>query len=357
MTAADSSKKKPRTNLRIGIAVGVVAAVAAAAGGYWLWQREPRLPDAPLANAPADAAAVGWIDARRVLGSEFYRALVGGESEGIARVRAQCGFDPLAAIDDAVLWVMSERVPQLSHIGVIARGNVDRSRLVDCITKSVSERGGGIERIEIEGVAAIASKRGTSHAAFLGANGIVAGDVETVRTAIRVFRGSVANAAGDAGFGRLWRKLAQGRDVVLVGRVPSHWRPPLVSMAASRPNLAPLGAVDLLGASANVSADLGIGVVLEARDAAGATMLKAGVEEQLHEWLSNRVVALTVAGLVLRRVRVDTDGRDLVMTGSVRADEVDGLMDLREEIGRLGPAPGGDGPRDRDAGAADEVIR
>lgn len=361
MTAAAPAKARPRKNLRAIAALGVVVAAAAGGLGFWLWHREPRLPEAPLANAPRDAAAVGWIDAKRLLASEFYRALVGGESEGIARVRAECGFDPLAAIDDAVVWVVSERVPQLSHIGVIARGDVDRERLVGCIGKSVARQGGTIERVEIEGVAAIASKRGSSRAAFLGANGIVAGDEDIVRTAIRVFHGAEASAAGDSGFTRLWQKLSQGRDLVLVGRVPSHWRPSLVALAASRPKLAPLGSVDLVGASANVSADLGLGVVLEARDESAARTLKAGVEEQLHEWLENRIVALTVAGLVLRRIRVDTDGRDLVVTGSVRADEVDGLMDLRDEIGRLGEPAGGNEPRDRDAGAgpgaADEVIR
>ena len=356
MTAAESPKKRPLSKLRVGIAVGVLALIAGGVG-LWVWRREPKLPEAPLANAPADAAAVGWLDARRVLGSAFYRALVGGESEGVARVRAQCGFDPLAIVDDAIVWVMSERVPQLSHIGVIARGDIDRERLVDCITKSVSREGGGIERVQIEGVAAIASRRGSSRAAFLGANGIVAGDEGTVRTAIRVFQGAERNAATDEGFQRLWRKLAQGRDLVLVGRVPSHWRPPIVTVAATRPNLAPLASIDLVGVSANVSADLGFGVVLETRDAAAARTLKAGVEEQLRDWLGNRMLALTVAGLVLRRIRLDTDGRELVVTGSVRADEVDGLMDLREEMGRLGGGPNPNGPNAHDAGPPDEIIR
>ena len=93
-----------------------------------------------------------------------------------------CGFDPLDSFRTVQVFVLraaeaegQDEGEALDEVAFIARGELDHEALARCVGEVVSGDGGGVHRTTIEGADALASDHGTSVAAFLGRDGVVAG--------------------------------------------------------------------------------------------------------------------------------------------------------------------------------------
>ncbi len=360
--AAPPAVQEPRAVNRRNAAIllGVVAAVGL--GSWLLVGRRPHLPAAPLARAPHGSTAVGWIDVGAVLSSRLWERVVEshGGDEGIRRIERTCGFDPLAQIDDVVLFATGDEPEALERVGVVARGRLDHEALAACVGEVVQADGGEVRRVEIAGVPAVAG-RGQSRAAFVGADGVVAGSEATVRDVVGVVRDGARAASDDPALGRLWERVAGGRHVVLVGHLPAHWREAIRRMArdAERGSLASLAGARSFGVGVRVTRGLGVGVALEMRDAAQAREAEAAVRAEIERTLDDPMTSLSALAPALRRIDAEAQDRDLILTLSLSDSQLDDLVELGEDLWEQA------GERERRRGARralpppepDEVLR
>src|SRR5690606_15665097 len=233
------------------------------------------IPESALAAAPAGSSIVMRVDVAAVTASHAFQALLEEDRAegGVRGVARACGYDPLDQVDEAFVFVSGSPERPFSEVGFVAsgemaRGSENRQRLIDCVGAVVSGRG-AMQRVEVEGIPAIASSSGASHAAFLGSDGVVAGDRPMVARAIRVAAGDAPSAAGDATLARLWSRVSADRDIVAVAHLPERWIPALRRMARQlEGDLSALAGVRALGAGVRVRGGLSIGLAAETEDAA-----------------------------------------------------------------------------------------
>lgn len=318
---------------RPALFLGTLAAAGLAA--WVLFGRPGPLAEDPLARVPATATAVALIDTRAVLGSPLWDRIVTshGGDEGIRRIERTCGFDPLAQLDDVVLFATGDAPDRLDRVGVVARGELDREALADCVAEVVSSEGGEVRRVTIEGVPAVAG-RGSSRAAFVGANGVVAGSEPLVRDVVRVTQGDIESVASDDTLARLWQRVADGRHLVVAAHLPGPWRSALRRMATEgeRASLETLAGARAFGAGVRVTRGLGAGIALEMRSEAEAREGERAVRAEIERTLDQTMVALSPIAPALRRVDVEPQGKDLVITVELSSSQVDELVDLVEDL-------------------------
>lgn len=324
----------------------VAGAVAALVAWGMASMSAPEVPESALAAAPAGSSIVMRVDVAAVTASHAFRALLEedrGEG-GVRGVQRACGYDPLEQVDEAFVFVAGSRERPFGEVGFVAsgevaRGSENRQRLIDCVGAVVSGRG-AMQRVEVEGIPAIASSSGASHAAFLGSDGVVAGDRPMVARAIRVAAGDAPSAAGDATLARLWSRVSADRDIVAVAHLPERWIPALRRMARQlEGDLSALAGVRALGAGVRVRGGLSIGLAAETEDAAAARALEQALLAQLDALVEDPLVRLSPLGRVLRRVRTEARGRELVVTGSMTNDQLDSLLALWRELREARPEP------------------
>ena len=318
-----------KSALLLAIIVGVGAL------SWWLVGRRRPLAADPLGRVPAGATAAAWIDTGAVLGSPLWDRIVRahGGDEGMRRLERTCGFDPLAQLTDVVLFATGDETDRLDRVGVVARGDLDHETLAQCVSKVVEEDGGEVRRVSIEGVTAVAG-RGSSRAAFIGTDGIVAGSEPLVRDVIAVVQGDGEPASEDETLARLWRRVAGGRHVVLVAHVPAPWRDAVrrIARESDREALAELAGARALGAGVRVTRGFGAGVALEMRSAEQARAAEAAVRGEIERVLDQPLIALSPLAPALRRIDFETEDEELVLTVELSPSQVDDLVELGEDL-------------------------
>ena len=334
------------------LVLGAVGIVGVSFG--WSQLVADELPADPLALAPADATVVGRVDVPAVTRSRIWNAFLEEDDQGVRSIETTCGYDPLDDLEQVVVFAFGEEERPFDHLGFVARGELargadNRERLVRCVRSVLGERGGGIENVQVEGVDAVASAGGRSperrddpdawrehrsHAAFLGDDGVVGGDREVLTRTIRRVRGD-APALTDPMIRHLWSRVAGDRDVVAVGRVPARWHPALRRMTRGiRGDLESLSALRALGVGATVRRGLSLGVaaVMESDD--DARRLESAVRTLIDAALADPLARLSPLGGALRRVNLEAQERDLVLTVSLSDDRVEQLLELWRELRR-----------------------
>jgi hypothetical protein len=318
------------TSVVIGIAAWGISATSS-----------PEIPREPLAAAPAGSSVVARIDVGAVTASHLWRVLLeeDQDEEGMRRIERVCGYDPLQQVDEVVVFVSGGDERPFEHVGFLARGEMargraNRERLVGCVSQVVGGgRGGGMRQVEVEGEAAIASSSGESQAAFLGSDGVVGGDRQVVAQAIRVARRDAPAAATDPVLQRLWSRVSADRDVVAVAHVPSRWLPAMRRMAReSEGELAALTHLRALGIGARLRGGLALGVAAETDGPEGAARIAALVDARVQGLLSDPLTRLSAIGRALRRVRAEANGSEIVLTLSLRDEDIDALLALWRQL-------------------------
>ena len=322
-------KSHAKSALLLAIIVGVGAL------SWWLVGRSRPLAADPLGRVPGTATAVAWIDTGALLGSPLWDRIVRarGGDEGIRRLERSCGFDPIARLTDVVLFATGDETDRLDRVGVVARGDLDHEALVECVSKVVEDDGGEVRRVSIEGVSAVAG-RGSSRAAFIGTDGIVAGSEPLVREVIGVTQGDAEPASEDETLARLWRRVAGGRHIVLVAHVPGPWRDAARRIAREndRDSLAELAGARAIGAGVRVTRGFGAGVALEMRSEEQARAAEAAVRAEIDRALDQPMIALSPLAPALRRIDFETQNAELILTVELSTSQVDDLVDLAEEL-------------------------
>lgn len=338
----------------------VLSAVVVAAVAFLMSRTAgPSVPSEPLAAAPAGASIVAHVDVGAVTSSHLWNALLEEDREegGVRRIERACGYDPLDDVDEAVVFTTGSDERPFAHVGFVARGEVargsaNRRRLVECVGAVLADRGpGAVREVELEGVPAIASASGGSHAAFLGEDGVVGGDREVVAGAIRVARGDAPSAASDATLRRLWDRVSADRDVVVVARLPARWLPALRRMSQSLPEeTSALADVRAIGVGLRVRGGLSLGVAAETTGAESARRLERTVIDETDALLEQPLMRVSAIGRALRRLEVESQGREVVLTLSLTNAQLDDLLSLWRELRTARDEDGA--PRERPAGDA-----
>ncbi|GAB5546655.1 MAG: hypothetical protein SangKO_064150 [Sandaracinaceae bacterium] len=300
---------------------------------------EGEIPTDPLAVAPGEARVVARVDVDALLDSAVWRlALAQEEASGARRIERTCGYDPLALVDDAVIFATGSDERPFAHVGFVARGEVARgserrTQLVECVRAVLSDRGGAVRSVEIDGEAAMASVHGGSHAAFLGANGVVGGDRESVERAMRVHRGRAPSARADGSLAPLWSQVAAGRDVVVAAELPERWLPALRRLArGAEGDLTALAGVRALAIGLGVRDGLSVSAALRTGTAADSERLRAALQSRIDAALETPGASLTVAGRVLRRVEMRANGAELRLVAQASEDQLEGMVEMWREL-------------------------
>jgi len=339
------------------LALGGLAATVAA-GSWLLVGRGPALPADPLEMVPQATTAVAWVNVRAVLGSPIWERIVGGGDQGMRQIERVCGFNPIDEIDELVIAASGDEPTDLDRVGIVARGPLSHEKLVRCVRDVVADDGGSLRQIELDGVPAVAG-RGSSRAAFWGSDAIVGGDEETVRAVISVLRRDRGSAAADPTLARLWRRVAAGRQVVLVSHVPERWRSTLrrTVREAGTIDLSPLGGVRAVGLGARVSGGLGLGVALQMRDRTQARAATDTLRAEVDRALADPRVTLSALGPVLRRLQMEAQDGDVVLALELSGLQLADLIDLVEDLWNRDDDRGGRPAPSRAPPEPDTVIR
>jgi hypothetical protein len=333
--------------------------LAVAGLGAWLalgWRRP--LPASPLEAVPGTAVAVASVRLRALRAAPAWRALVGEDGDAGAReIERLCGFDPLSLVEDTTVFVTGAEDVGLEHVGFVARGpEVQSARLVECVRRAVSEDGGGMRELRIEGERAIASARGSGRAAFVRSDGVAGGTESSVAGVIRALRGDEPSAASDPMLRALWTRIGGGsRELSFVAHVPASWRRVLAARLADRTELAPLLRVAALGLSARVATDATLGAVLRAASPADAQALVEAGTRARDAVLAMPLVRLTPHGRALGALRLEAEGPDAIAGVDLDAAQLRAVAGLVREA--LLPTPPGAAPSSAPSPAPDAVIR
>lgn len=119
----------------------------------WLFARpEPRrtadLEPRPARRAPAlsalppGARLLARVDLAQVRKSALGAALTGGgrELSGLGSLGEICGFDPTEQIEELALAMPGDRAEP--ELGIVATGDFDAERIIECVAKVITRRGG-----------------------------------------------------------------------------------------------------------------------------------------------------------------------------------------------------------------------
>jgi hypothetical protein len=330
-------------------------------GGLAYWFLVPRhtLPDDLLAVVPADAYGLVHLDVPSVLASDAYKRLVveRGEAEGVERIKKACGFNPLERLRELVVFARPAPGARLPRFAFVARGDLPHGELVECVKKFASESGGGAElkRDDYEGIPAVTSTGGGSRAAFVGRDGVVGGDADSVQTVLNIVLGKAQGMSTDSVLKGLYREIQQGTDIALVARMPDEIRPLLLLFASRLPaGLASLAEVRALSANATLAqGTIAGGAVLVTADASKAAAVIEVARAQVGRFLAIPGVQLTPAGSVLRDIQMEARGERATFAGSIKVSTVEALLEILPALQQLSGALQQPGAAPEPAASAD----
>lgn len=321
------------------ILVFVSVALVGAAAWFVLWPRA-KLPDNLVSAVPADAYGAVRIRVDRVLASEAWKRLVveRGEAKGMEQVTETCGFNPLARLKEVVVFARPASEGSLPRLAFVARGDLEHQELVECVQKVTGASSTKLRREDIEGIPAVASSKGNSRAAFIGSDGIVGGDADSVRSVIKVVQGKAQGVLTDSLIRDLFQQVEAGQDVAGVLRIPESLRPQMRSLAAAflGGQLAPLAEVRAVAGNLNLGeAKLAGGATLLATDAAQAAALIALARGNIDRIMGIPGVAFTPAGGVLRGIQTEARGDRATVTGAIKVSTVEALLELLPALAKF----------------------
>lgn len=325
---------------RVSWIVLVFVLVVLGGAAWFLLGPKRKLPEDPLAIVPADAYAVLYVRLDRVLASDAFKRLVveRGHAAGMQRVHKACGYNPLERMRDTVIFARPSPDGGLPRFAFAARGELRHDELADCVQKVTGADRSKLRTEEIEGVFTIESSKGSSRAAFVGRDGIIGGDSESVRHAVHVLVGKAPSITTDAVLTGLFRGVQQGQDVAAVARIPEDMRSLL--RKASRELLGgvlePLGEVQALSTNARFDAGkISGGAMVLAGDAARAQALLKLAHAQVDRALATPGVGLTPVAGVLRGVQMEAQGDRVTFAGAIKVSVVEALLDLLPALQQL----------------------
>ncbi len=265
-----------------------------------------------LQMAPLGTTMIAHVDVPALLRSPVWEAFV-GDDEGMSRIECLCGQNSLETLRTADVYVVGTDESPLAQLGFLARGELDHERLVACIGDVVEGDGGGVHEVTIEGVRAIASDHGDGRAAFLGRDGILGGDETLVRELIHLDHGT-SRPMDDPALARLWRVVAGRGQVVAALHVPDRWRGAIARYLAELPALRPVERAAAIAIGANLDHGLGLTVALACERDEDARELAASLTASIDAQLEQTLLALSPVGAALRRVEIEPQGHDVVVT-------------------------------------------
>ncbi|MFT3921449.1 MAG: hypothetical protein QM778_02820 [Myxococcales bacterium] len=320
---------------RSSLVVLVLALAAVGAGAFFFLRPQVHLPLDPLAAVPSDAYGAVRIKVDRVLGSDAWKRLVveQGQAQGIERITKLCGFNPLEGITELVVFARPTPGGGMPRFAFTARGDLDHDALVDCVKKfgEASGNAGGLKRDDVEGIPSVVSSRGGSRAAFLGSDGIVGGDAESVVATINTVLGKGPSLASDTAIKALYNQFDTGTDVAGVARMPDEARAILQAFAQS-----------VLGGQLSVltGARAGAGSLsfADSRIVGGGLLVAASPEHAvatimlvrngISRLLDIPGIGLTPAASVLRGIQTDVEGDRATITGQIKVSTATALLEL-----------------------------
>lgn len=368
------TSEKPSALRRYRALLVLVPILAAAAGAFFYFQRKNiTLAASPIERVPQTTSAVLHLDVAAVVGSPLWQRVVVARrmDAPLVTIRERCGFDPVDQIEELTFFSVGANPSSLDHVGVVAEGPFEHERLAECVRKALTAEGGGatMRRVEIDGVPAVASSRDESRAAFLGERGIAVGMLPTVRSVIATARKDAPSAKANALLARLWSTVSPGREIVLVGNVPSRWQESVQQLLGGSDRAAmvtrTLDGLRAIGLGFRVSSGLGFGGMLNFANATQARGLATTLRTQLDTLKNNIMVSLTPVGPIVRTVQVEHRDTDVVITLDIPQERLDRLLEFADSLGGGGapipstiprpsmPAPA---PTPAPAPAPDQVV-
>jgi hypothetical protein len=320
----------------------------AGAAAYFLLPRH-KLPDDLLAAIPADAYGVVRVHVPSVLASEAYKRLVveRGEAEGVQRVTKACGFNPLERVRDLIVFARPSPSGRLPRFAFVARGDLPPQELADCVKKFSGADASTLKRDDIEGIPVVSSSGGGSRAAFLGRDGVIGGDADSVLAAINTVLGKAPALSNEGPMRDLFREVSQGTDVAVVARMPDDVKPllQLLSLRFAGGALVPLTETRVLALNATLAqGKITGGAIMVTGDSARSKAIVELARGQVQRLLAIPGVNLTPAGSVLRSIQMEARGDRATFTGSIKVATVEALLEILPALEQLqgALAPAGD---------------
>ncbi|MCB9614906.1 MAG: hypothetical protein H6721_10715 [Sandaracinus sp.] len=317
---------------RIFLVLVLLGGVAAAA--FWLLSG-PRLREPLVENVPEEAAAYARVDVKALLRSSWWRRFVTerGGDRGLQRMRERCGIEPSDQLAELAAYVGAEG-QSLDHVTFLARGPFDHEALGDCMRQIVEEDGGGLRRVEIDGVPGVAGARGDSRIAFLGRDGAAFGNERSVRQVIAITREERPHVGGT--LRELHDAVWAGEtppEVVAVAVLPDGWRR-AIRERVQAPGVfgEALDALRAIAASARVSRGLALSVRVRFEDASVVEPLVEQARLQRDALLDDPLLGLTAAGPALRRVAVEGQGSEVVLAVDLDESLAERLVELAQRM-------------------------
>jgi hypothetical protein len=325
---------------RSSIVLIFLAIAALAAGAWFLFWPRVSLPQDPLAAVPGDAFGFVRVRVDKVIASDAYKRLIveRGQARGIERVQVTCGFNPLERLKELVVFARTAPGGGVPRFAFTARGDLRHEELIDCVKKFTKGDASALQREDIEGIPTVQSRKGSSRAAFLGRDGIIGGDAESVRAAIHAVLGKAPSAALDPLLSGLYREIEQGSDITLVSRLPDELKPTIRQLGAvAGPRLQQLEELRALGANMTTSSGrLAGGAMLVTRDARQATDLVELGKSAIARLLNIPGIGLTPAAGVLRAVQMEARGDRATFAGGIKVTTIETLLELLPALEKMG---------------------
>jgi hypothetical protein len=325
-------------NLAFLLALAAIVGLLA----YGLSRRETGPRDL-LASAPERAMLLAELDVPALRASSLFLELVGESDAGLDRIREACGFDPLDSFRTVQVFVLRAPEPggddeeeALDEVAFVARGDLDHEALARCVGEVVSGDGGGVHRTILEGADAIASDHGTSVAAFLGRDGVVAGADVVVAELLRIQAGASPAMARDDRLERLLRRVGRvGREgaeerahVRAVARLPRQWQRFLGRLGELAAEDVPLDRARALGLGASLADGVSVSLAIDLDSADAASDAQHAIERRITDARRDPELAASALAVTLAHLDVDAAGGDLVLRATLDRPELDATVAL-----------------------------
>ena len=327
-----------------------LAVVVVLAGAWFLFWPRVSLPQDPLAVVPADAFGIVRIRVDRVLASDAYKKLIveRGQAAGIERVQVTCGFNTLERLTELTIFARPAPGGGVPRFAFAARGDLRHEELLDCVKKFTKGDASALVREDIEGIPTVQSKKGSSRAAFVGRDGIIGGDAESVSAAIQTLLGKAASANQDLMFKALYAEIEQGADITLVSRLPDEVKPMIRQLAeVVGKELAQLEEIKLVGINLTTRPDMIAGSAsLVTKNAEQAKLFVELAKVAVSRILAIPFIGMTPAATVLKSVQTEARDDRATFAGTIKVSAIETMLTLLPALEGLSdsPAPGAAAP-------------
>jgi hypothetical protein len=281
-----------------------------------------RLPRDLLDAVPGDALGVAHVRVDRVLASPIYERLVvqRGQAQGIARLQKLCGFHPLKGLEEALIFALPAPGKERPRIAVLARGDIPHARLIRCIGSLGRSGYSDLVQEKIEGFDTVRSKNGTTRAAFIGSDGIVAGEAEAVRATIETLAGKHNSLGRDAVFAPLYRSLDARAELAGAARLAGSealFENALKALALDAALVARLGVQSVAGSVRLETDALRLAGQVHTQNAAQAQQLAELGEALRRRALGFPALSLTGFAQPLRELSLRTEGAKTTLNATL----------------------------------------